>query len=253
MLSFAGSPLGRGAAAVLIGYFRARLENPTNVPRGGGALLVSNHSTFGLDSFVLTSLIWTECSRYPRFLVERNLAKLRGFRAFFEGVAALPGTRDVAVAALASGELVGVYPGGINDSLKLRTSKNRLLWETRSGFVQVAMRARVPIIPIAGVGIDDMYHVVYREPWIGRRLFGSERYDLPLALGRWGTPLPRRVPLRFVVLPAVGTGGNPDDPEAVESIRALTHQAISAELTRESHGQSGGDQAPPATKSRCRR
>lgn len=231
MLSFAASPAGHALARAIIGYFRARLENPALIPGTGGALLVSNHSTFGLDSFVLTSLIWRERGRYPRFLFERNLAKLAVFRRFFQLVAALPGTRDAAVAALESGALLGVYPGGIDDSLKLHSSRNRLLWRARSGFAQVAMRARVPIIPIAGLGIDDMYHVIYREPWIGRRLLGSDRYDLPVALGWWGTPLPRRVPLRFLVLPAIDTSGDPDDPAAVNVVRARTEQTIQNELT----------------------
>ena len=99
-------------------------------------------------------------------------------------------------------------------------------WGTRSGFAKVAMRAGVPILPVAAIGIDDMYDVVTRERWIGRTLFGSARYDLPIAMGAYGTPLPKRVPQTYAVLPPVDTSGDPDDPDVVERVRADTYRAI---------------------------
>lgn len=230
MLSRLDSPAGRRLADALIGYFSATLENAFHIPSEGGALLVSNHATFGIDAFVLTALVWRERRRYPRFLVERNLARLPPIRFFFRKTAVLPGSQDAAVAALSRGELVGVYPGGIDESLKLERDRNRILWGTRDGFARAAVRAQVPIVPVAGVGIDDMYRVVAREPWIGRRVLGSARYDLPIAFGAFGSPIPRRARMRFVVLPPIG----PMDD--VEKLRARAHAAIDGVLARERHG-----------------
>jgi hypothetical protein len=88
------------------------------------------------------------------------------------------------------------------------------------------MRARVPIIPIAALGIDEMYDVVAREPVVGRALLGSPRYDFPIALGVLGTPIPKRVPQQYLVQEPIDTSGDPDDLDQVERVRAATFDAI---------------------------
>ena len=92
------------------------------------------------------------------------------------------------------------------------------------------MRAGVPIIPVAGLGIDDMYEIVGRERWLGRRLFGSSRYDFPIALGAFGTLIPRRKKQTYVALPPVDTCGDPDLPTDVERVRAAAYEAIDGQL-----------------------
>lgn len=232
LLAFATTPAGRAITAALVRYFHATLENAQRLPREGPALVVSNHAPFGIDSFVLASLVLRDTGRYIRFLVERNLARFTPIAAFFEATAVLPGNREAAVAALRAGDLVGVYPGGIDESLKLSTERHRLKWGTRAGFARVALRAGVPIVPIAGLGIDDIYTIVARERWIGRRVLGSSRYDLPLAFGALGTPAPRRAEMRFVIAEPIPPAGDADDPAAVERLRAATHAAIDRELER---------------------
>jgi len=230
LLAFARGRAGRAVSTGLLRYFHAHLENGERIPRQGGALVVSNHAAFGIDAFVLAAIVLRDTDRYVRFLVERNLSKLPPIGAFFRAVAVLPGTKDAAVQALRGGELVGVYPGGIDESLKLSRDRHRLLWGRRDGFAKVALRARAPIVPIAGIGIDDMYTVVAREPWVGRAVLGSARYDLPIAFGAFGTPLPRRARMRFVVCAPITCDGDPDDPSAIEHLRAATKAAMEAEL-----------------------
>lgn len=225
---FARSDAGKLVSRALIGYFRATLENAALIPSDGPALLVSNHAAFGLDSFVLAALVLRDAGRYPRFLVERELARLLPIRLFFSLVEVLPGNRETAVEALGRGELVGVYPGGIDESLKLSRDRHRLKWGARTGFAEVAVRSGAPVVPIAGIGVDDMYSVVAREPWVGRRLLGSPRYDLPIAFGAYGTPLPRRTTIRFVVCPPLRAAGGGED--AIRELRSLTYAAIDAHL-----------------------
>ena len=75
------------------------------------------------------------------------------------------------------------------------------------------MRACVPIIPVAGLGIDHTYHGLLRERWLGRHMFGAPRYDLSIGIGALGTLVPRRAPHRFIVCPPVDPEGDPDDVE----------------------------------------
>jgi 1-acyl-sn-glycerol-3-phosphate acyltransferase len=214
----------------IAGYFHATLEGAEHIPRSSGALLVSNHALFALDAAVLGALLVRDCGRYPRFLGDRNLWRVPGLRELITAIGALPGEPNAAEKLLRDGELVIVYPGGVDDSLKLSSQRYQLQWKTRAGFARVAMAAQVPIVPVVGYGIDEMYTVLAREPVIGRRLFGSERYDLPIGFGAFGTLLPRRNVQTYVALPPIDTRGDPKSDAAVERVRAATYEALESRL-----------------------
>jgi 1-acyl-sn-glycerol-3-phosphate acyltransferase len=228
--SFLTTPTGKRCLRAISGYFHATLEGAELIPKHGPALIVSNHALFALDTAVLGSLLVEQVQRYPRFLADRALWKVPGLRSIIQGIGGLPGDPNSADALLRDGELVVVYPGGVDDSLKPSSQNYRLMWKKRAGFARVAMTARVPIIPIAGLGIDDMYKVIGREHFLGRRLFGSERYDLPLPVGAYGTLLPRRAQQHFYVLPPIDTQGDPKDDRDVERVRLAAYNAIEDRL-----------------------
>lgn len=217
---------------MISGYFHAALEGVELIPKHGPALIVSNHALFALDSAVLGALLVERVQRYPRFLADRALWKIPGLRQVIQSIGGLPGDPNSADALLRDGELVIVYPGGVDDSLKSSEQNHHLLWKKRAGFARVAMTARAPIIPIVGLGIDDMYKVVGREHFLGRRIFGSERYDLPFFFGAFGTPVPRRAQQHYYVLPPIDTHGDPKNEQDVERVRAATYNAIEARLRR---------------------
>jgi 1-acyl-sn-glycerol-3-phosphate acyltransferase len=209
----------------------ARISGAERIPRQGGALLVGNHAALGLDSFPFTALCVERTGRMPRFLGERNLWKVPGLRGLLDALGAVPGTRDNAVELLRTGALVCVYPGGLDDSFKLAGQAYTLQWGGRAGFAQVALRARVPIVPFVGEGVDDLLSVVAREPWVGRRLLGSPRYDLPVFRGAWGLPIPRRVSLVYHVLEPLAPEGDPERSGDVERLRRLTFERMEAVLS----------------------
>jgi 1-acyl-sn-glycerol-3-phosphate acyltransferase len=227
----ADTALGRALTSVPVRWFHAKLEGGDRIPREGAALLVGNHAFLGLDGAVLGALVLRETGRIVRFLGERHLWDVPGLGAILTRLGAIPGQADAAVELLAQGDLVAVYPGGVDDSFKPAHERYRLQWGRRAGFARVAMRARVPIVPVAGLGIDDAYDVVGREAWLGRALLGSPRYDLPIALGAYGTPLPRRVPQRYVVLPPVDSAGDVENAEDVERVRRATYETLDAVLS----------------------
>jgi 1-acyl-sn-glycerol-3-phosphate acyltransferase len=238
LLSLLNSSGGHAALSLIIDYFHATLEGQEHIPREGGALIVSNHALFALDTVVLGALIVRDIGRNPRFLADRKLWLIPGLREFITAIGALPGEPQAAQELLMRGELVVVYPGGVDDSLKLTDQRYHLQWKTRAGFAKVALRARTPIVPVVGYGIDEMYAIPAREHWLGRRIFGSPRYDLPLALGAFGTWIPHRVTQTYVVLPPIAADGDSNSPADVERIRAAAYEAIDSRLRRVRQPQS---------------
>jgi 1-acyl-sn-glycerol-3-phosphate acyltransferase len=229
-LRFPESAAGRALIERVVRYFDARLVGAEHVPRSGGALVVVNHGIFGFDALVLGALLWQHTQRLATWLADGMLWKTPGLGATLDWVGAIPGTPESAVERLVAGDLVVVYPGGIFDSYKLQRDRHRLKWRGRAGFARVALRAGVPIVPIAACGVDDMYRVVGREPGLGKLLFGDPRYNFPIALGRLGTIVPRPARVTLHALPVVAPEGAAHDETAVERVRAMVHDAIQAKL-----------------------
>lgn len=226
-----GTRAGLRLANAIIDYFPATLAGLEHVPREGGALIVGNHGTFGLDAFILGAFLSRELGRLPTWLAERHLWTIPLLPRVLAYVRAIEGEPEAAVRHLAAGELVVVYPGGIHDSYKSWRDRHRLKWGTRSGFARVAMRAEVPIVPVAACGIDDAYRVLAREPGLGKLLFGDARYNFPIALGRRGTLLPKKVPVTFRVLPPIDTRGDAASADDVERVRRETHDTLTQVLS----------------------
>lgn len=130
----ASTDLGLDLLGGLVTQARATLIGEQNLPRRGGALLVGNHALGGLDAFPLTALLIVHTGRVPRFLGERNLWRIPGLSLLLAAAGAIPGAPDAAVRLLAAGELVCVYPGGIDDSFKLTSEAYTLKWGARAGF-----------------------------------------------------------------------------------------------------------------------
>ena len=219
---FAGSDTGVRFATALAAQLKATLHDGDRIPRAGPALLVGNHALLGLDTVALAATLMAAGHRPPRFLAEKNLFRLPGVRSALTALGAIPGRPEEAVDLLEAGELVCVYPGGVDDSFKLSTEAYTLKWGERAGFARVALRARAPIVPIAATGVDELFEVTRREGWLGRMLLGSSRYDLPMP----ESLVPRRVPLDYFVLPAIAPEGDAADPEAVARMRSAAHDAL---------------------------
>lgn len=232
---FASTETGIRTAEAMARGLMATMHDAERIPRKGAALIVGNHSYLGVDSWALSALLICRTGRMPRFLAERNLWKIPGAGGVLDALGAIPGAPDDAVRLLSEGELVCVYPGGIDDSFKLSSEAYQLRWKDRAGFAKVALRAKVPIVPIAATGVDEVFDLPRREHFLGRALLGSPRYDFPLPRSL----MPRRVPLDFYVLPPIESAGEASDAEAVERLRKATFDALESVLSpyRERHSK----------------
>src|SRR3954470_5561597 len=140
-------------------WFRCTVEGIENVPADGGALLVSNHSgALPPDAAMIVKAIKEEHSR-PRPLhltVEHFFKGYPGFSMLVQkigGVAAHPA--NVHRLLFDEQQLVLVFPEGRKGTEKLYKDRYKLRRFGRGGFVAAAMRAKVPIVPVAVVGAEE--------------------------------------------------------------------------------------------------
>jgi len=158
--------------ALYRGWFRVQSRGHEHLPAEGGAVLACNHG--GLLPFdgamtVIDVLLHTDPPRLPRALVDRWAGALPWVNVFFARVGQVVGTRRNISDLLESGQLVLVFPEGI-DGIRKRVTQRYRLQRFRVGFVEEALRARAPVVPMAVVGSDDQAPILYDAKPLARLL-----------------------------------------------------------------------------------
>jgi 1-acyl-sn-glycerol-3-phosphate acyltransferase len=144
-------------------YFRVRSAGHAHVPVEGPALLVANHGgllPFDAAMTIVDVLLHSDPPRLARTIVDRWAGSLPWINVFYARVGQVIGTRENFADLLDDGQLVLVFPEGIEGVRKPITQRYRLQ-AFRVGFVEQALRARAPIVPVAIVGSDDQAPILY--------------------------------------------------------------------------------------------
>jgi 1-acyl-sn-glycerol-3-phosphate acyltransferase len=199
-------------------WFRCEVEGIEHVPASGGALLVSNHAgALPPDAPMIAKAIKEEHPR-PRPLhltVEHFFKGYPGFSMLLPKVGAVP-AHPANVHRLLHDEeqLVLVFPEGRKGSEKLFKDRYRLRRFGRGGFVEAAMRARAPIVPVAVVGAEEAAPIFAQIPAL-QRLTGLIYFPITPTFPHFGLLgmlgyLPAKFLIRF--LPPVPTDGFGDEP-----------------------------------------
>jgi acyl-[acyl-carrier-protein]-phospholipid O-acyltransferase/long-chain-fatty-acid--[acyl-carrier-protein] ligase len=138
---------------VAMALFRIRLEGRENIPRTGGALLVSNHISYA-DAVLVGC---TTRLRTIHFLMWQPIFDAPVANYFFRILEAIPidaaSTRStvralrLARAELQRGELVGIFPEGL-------ISRTGEIGHFERGFEKILQGTGAPVIPIR---IDGLY------------------------------------------------------------------------------------------------
>lgn len=167
-------------------------------------MFVGNHTIYGVfDVPFLMAGLWKHHGLAVRSLGHHGHWAVPGWREFLEAFGAVHGTRANAAELMRRGESILEFPGGSNEVNKRKGQKYRLLWKQRTGFAQLAIEHRYPIVPFAAVGGEEMLDVVLDDRnWLygpivrtGRRVTGL---TLPsIAFGIGPTPIPRPRHLYF--------------------------------------------------------
>lgn len=167
------------ARAVIPLIANLRTEGLENVPAAGGAILAPNHISWA-DIPLLS---------FPIKRVTHYMAKIEIFRvpvlgAYVRRLGAFPvrrgeGDREAlrtAERVLSEGKLVVIFPEG-------HRSEGRALIEAHQGVALIAMRAGVPVIPIAISGTERTFrdwNYAFRRPTV------TIRYGEPYVLESTG-------------------------------------------------------------------
>lgn len=155
-------------------YFDSEVRGVERFPEAGPALLVGNHSGPNCDPDTPALM----AAWYRKNGVESPLAVLSfdvifgvpGAGNFFRRLAQVPANHRNAEAALDRGAAVLVYPGGLEDIARPWTERNRVELAGHKGFIKLALRKGVPVIPIVSHGGHESSIVLTRGRFIAKAL-----------------------------------------------------------------------------------
>jgi 1-acyl-sn-glycerol-3-phosphate acyltransferase len=163
-------------------YFDAEVRGFEHVPATGPVLLVGNHSgsTLTPDTGVLFGA-WYRARGLESPLIGLAFDAAFGvpwFRDLMRKLGEVPASPENTARALDAGAAVLVYPGGDHECFRPWTDRNRVDFNGRKGFVELALRKQVPVVPVVSHGGHHSTLILSRGRWVGR-LFGTERLRTP--------------------------------------------------------------------------
>ncbi len=185
-------------------WFRAEWEGLEKIPTDGGALLVANHAgAIPSDAPVIMHGIEKELERPVYGMADyffRTVPVVGTLWARAGGVSARPGNAYRLLKE--QQQLALVFPEGTKGPSKSFTDRYQLRRFGRGGFVEIAMRAGVPIVPIAVIGSEEAMPVVWRLPTVAKAL-GLPYFPITanlLTMGPLGIvmPFPAKFKLRVL-------------------------------------------------------
>jgi 1-acyl-sn-glycerol-3-phosphate acyltransferase len=153
-------------------WFRVEWEGLEKIPKDGGALLVANHAgAIPSDAPAIMHGIETELHRPVYGLAEYIFREVPVVGTLWSRVGGVTAQPDNAYRLLrAQDQLVLVFPEGTKGTSKNYTERYRLRRFGRGGFVEIAMRAGVPVVPIAVVGAEESMPIVFKIPQLAKVL-----------------------------------------------------------------------------------
>jgi 1-acyl-sn-glycerol-3-phosphate acyltransferase len=187
-------------------YFRSDVRGLEHIPEEGPVLLVGNHSggTLIADTFVFGQHFYDRFGAQRRFhqLAHDLVFKLPGLRALLERYGTVPASPDNMARALRRDAALLVYPGGDHETYRPSWESDKVDFAGRTGFVKLALKHQVPIVPVVAVGGQETALFLGQGRRLARALQLDRRLRLKVLPAAIGPPfgltvldLPGRIPL----------------------------------------------------------
>jgi len=224
-------------------YFTPEVRGLDRLPAEGPALVVGNHSCL----FYMPE-VWT-CGQAvlsrrgidaPAYVLAYDLLfAVPGVGPSLRRLGVIPASTSQASSALASGACVLVYPGGDLEACRPWTQRNKVDFAGRKGFVQLALRCGVPVVPVVAHGGHHAVVVLTRGDRLARAAgLNTLRINVfPLLAGfPFGVtsvltpPLPMPAHLTLEFLPALAWTGYGRDAAGDAGIVSACYDDITGRL-----------------------
>lgn len=210
-------------------YFRVKTDGWHHIPEGKVLLVGSHNGGMASPDMVMMMYDWFRqfgTERLVYGLMHPSAFKISPFLAqLAQKTGAIIANPKTANAAFDLGASVLVYPGGQYDMFRPHNQSYKINFAGRKGFIKLALRKEVPIIPLISVGAHDTLIIL------------GDCYDLVKQLHQLGLPWlfqidPEVFPIYLGLPWGLAIGPLPNIPLPVE-----IHTRVCAPIVFERYGQ----------------
>lgn len=170
--------------STLIPYHRAEVRGVSNIPEGRG-LYIGNHNAGSmlLDAYVAGWAIYKYrgIDDMPFALAHDLVIDLPVAKQLFEPVGAVRANHENAGRVFEAGHKLVVFPGGELETFRPYRERNQIKFGGRTGYIRLALRHDVPIIPVVTQGAHGAFVVIDDMRWLAKKL----RADKLLRVKTW--------------------------------------------------------------------
>ncbi|MEC4814700.1 MAG: lysophospholipid acyltransferase family protein [Scytonema sp. PMC 1069.18] len=195
-------------------YFRVKTDGWHHIPTEGQVLLVGSHNG-GMASPDLHMMTYDWFRRFGTHRLVYGLMHPYAWKIspetskLAQKAGAIVAHPKMANAAFDKGASVLVYPGGQYDMFRPHSQRYKIHFAGHKGFIKLALRQEVPIIPVISMGAHDTLIVL------------GDFYDIAKQLHEWGLPWlygmdPKVFPIYLGLPWGLGIGPLPNFPLPIQ-------------------------------------
>lgn len=153
-------------------WHRVEWEGLGKIPSEGGALLIANHAgAIPSDAPAIMHGIETDLGRPVYGLADDMFKRIPVVGTMWSRVGGVPAHPDNAYRILREQkQLALAFPEGTKGTGKTFVERYQLRRFGRGGFVEIAMRAGVPVVPIAVIGAEEAMPILWKIPRLHKPL-----------------------------------------------------------------------------------
>lgn len=217
-------------------YHRYSIEGLERLDPDRATLIAGYHGRpLAFDMCMFTVAFHDRFGYLPHGVVHRGLESFPPLKSFTDALGFVTDDGPEVAEAVERGEHIVVTPGGGQEGCRSFRERYQVAWQGRSGYVRLAAKYGLPIVPVAGAGADDTFIGFNNAEALGRRIGVPRRWAFALWLGvgpaglyPFSPPFPVRI-RQFVGEPIDPWGGRPR-PNASAAMIADVHDRVVAAM-----------------------
>lgn len=179
------------------------------------AMIVGYHGRpFAYDMCMLTVAVYDRLGYLPHGVMHRSVNSLPPLKWFSDGLGFVTDDDETLARAVQRGEHIMVTPGGLREGCRSFREQYRVSWGDHVGYLRVALKYGLRIVPVAAAGVDQTYFGLNDADAVARCLGVPRDWAWllwsgigPLGLFPFSPPFPVR--MRQLI-------GAPIDPGAID-------------------------------------
>ena len=181
-------------------YHRYEVRGMEHALTPRASLLVGYHGRpLALDLCMFTVTFYEQMGYLPHGVIHGHFDENPALRRAIDGIGLVTGDGPEMGAAVARGEHILVEPGGTREGCRSFRHRYRVDWGSRVGYLKLAIKYGLPIIPIGGTGMDDMFIGLNDGYAWGKRLGAPARLPVWIGVGATGLwPLSLPWPVKII-------------------------------------------------------